>query len=283
MAHKTKTLLLTIVMGLFGIMPAEAQYVVHSLKGKVSLERNGQSHAVATGAELLRSDVFNISEGAQITLHNKITNKLHTAEGPATLSVVQIVSKSLERAKMHAENVIDMVDIAKAGGNGAVYEQNGMVRRSQAVLDPEAYVVSVEPESLAIAILQGRNGRHDDASPIEVSAVNGEGLSFKARSVDSSPLYFNIIKLRTDAESGEVKSADISELGQPVNAYVLQPGQELTREHPEATLPGDIHLLVATPFGYDVDALLDSLEELIEAGITLPEPDPELKVFIYTL
>lgn len=260
----------------------QAQFVVHSAKGKIAVVRNGAEQAVNTGADCERNDMFKLGEGASISLLNKITNKIYSADGPGEMTVSHIVAHAMNRSKSHASNVVGAMNFGRNGTKSTtVYEQNGMVRRSQAVLDPEAYSVNVEPEALAIAILNSIGNPAPTQAPLQVITGTDNGLSFKAKSTDESPVYFNIIKFRTS--DGKPVSADISELGQPVNAYILQPQQELMREQPEGSLPGELHLLVATPFGYDVDSLLDILEEQLESGIEIPAADPELLVYIFPL
>lgn len=271
------------IIGTFMPISASAQFVVHDAKGKIAVIRNGGEKAVSTGASCERNDLFRLGEGASISLLNKITNKIYSADGPGEMTISQIITRAMDRSKSHAANVVGAMNFAKGKDRPTtVYEQNGMVRRSQAVLDPEAYSVNVEPEALAIAIINSIGKEAPADAPLAVHTDDNEGLSFKAKSTDESPVYFNIIKFRI-AENGKPTSADISELGQPINAYVLQPQQELSREQPEGCLPGELHLLVATPFGYDVDNLLDILEELIETGAQIPEASPELLVYIFPL
>lgn len=261
---------------------AKAQFVVHSVKGKITILRNGTEQTAGNGTNCERNDIFRLGEGASISLLNKITNKVYSADGPGEMSISQIVTRAMDRSKSHASNVVSAMNISKPGKPTTVYEQNGMVRRSQAVLDPEAYSVNVEPEALAIAILNSPFASSTpENAPLEVCAATESGLSFKAKSTGESPIYFNIIKFRTS--EGKILSADISELGQPINAYVLQPQQELMREQPEESNPGEIHLLVATPFGYDIDSLLDIIEEMIENEVEIPAADPELIAYIFKL
>ncbi len=262
--------------------PAKAQFVVHEATGKVSVIRNGNTSSVKAGTECERNDKFKIEEGASLSLLNKITNKVYSVSGPGEMTISQIITQAMDRAKSHASNVLGAMNFGKSSQPATVYEQNGMVRRSQAVLDPEAYTVSIEPEALAVAILRSilSDSINTPNGSLEVTGQT-DLLGFKAKSTSDSPIYFNIIKLRLSDEG--IESADISELGQPINAYVLQPGQELSREQPTDGIPGERHFLVATHFGYDIDSLLDAMEELIDMGAVPEVSNPELTIYVYSL
>lgn len=282
-SHAPAPLLWTLLFVFFAsIQPVGAQFIVHEVSGKVSIIRNGASVTSKSGTECERNDKFKLEEGASISLLNKITNKIYSATGPGEMSISQIITRAMDRAKSHASNVVGAMSFGKAAKPTTVYEQNGMVRRSQAVLDPEAYSVTIEPASLANAILNAvkTDSTASSGDCLQVSHTENP-LSFKAKSTSDSPIYLNVIKLRTD--SGKILSADISELGQPVNAYVLQPQQELMREQPSEDNPGELHILVATHFGYDIDSLLDAMENIIDSGASTLNSDPELTLYVFPL
>lgn len=258
------------------------QFVVHNAKGKIAVIRNGNEQDINTNETYARNDRFRLGDGATISLLNKITKKIYSANGPGEMTVAEIMTQAQNRANSHAKNVVSAMNFAKSSnGSVTVYEQNGMVRRSQAVLDPKSFSVNIEPEALAIAIINSIGADGPDNAPLTIQTDDQDGLSFKAKSTDDAPLYFNVIKFRF--QDGKLCSADISELGQPINAYVLQPKQELAREQPEECLPGELHLLVATQYGYDVDSLLDVIEELIESDAEIPDSNPELIAYIFPL
>ncbi len=262
-------------------LSASAQFVVHETKGKIAVIRNGDEQSLNSDVTYGRNDRFRLEKDASISLLNKITNKIYTTTGPCEMSISEIVLQASKKAESHASNVVSAMNFAKSGGSTTVYEQNGMVRRSQAVLDPEYYDLNIEPEALAIAIINSIGMEGPENAPLTITTDDQEGLSFKAKSTDEAPLYFNVIKFRI--KDGKLISADISELGQPINAYVLQSQQELAREQPEGCQPGELHLLVATQYGYDVDSLLDVIEELIESNAEIPDSDPELITYIFPL
>ena len=274
-----------IIMVCITILPMSAyaqQFAVHDAKGKIIVISNGKEQNIDTSRTYERNDRFRLGEGASISLLNRITKKIYSADGPGEMTVAEIMTQAMNRAKSHAANVVSAMNFTKSqNGSVTVYEQNGMVRRSQAVLDPQSYDVIIEPEALAITIINSVGAESPVDAPLSIQTDDQYGLSFKAKSTDDSPVYFNVIKFRF--QDDKLSSADISELGQPINAYVLQPNQELTREQPEECLPGELHLLIATQYGYDVDSLLDALEELIESGIEIPDANPELKAYIFPL
>lgn len=260
-----------------------AQFVLHDFTGSAEIKRNGAEVTPKKGMDCERNDQITLADGATLTLLNKINNTIYNADGPLqSQTVTSIVALAMKRSKQHASNVIEGITISANSTSGPVFEQNGMVRRSQAVLDPEAYLVNIEPEALAIAIINAYKSASNPHILLEVESDVSNGLSFMARSIDESPVYFNVIKFRT-GNDGVLDSADISELGQPVNAYVLQPQQELTREQPTPTAAGEVHLLVATPFGFDVDELLDILDELISSNADIPASDPDIKLGLFQL
>lgn len=264
---------------------ASAQYVVREVSGKVTVQRNGASVSLNRDAECGRGDVFNLPEGSSVSLLHTVTNKVYKAQGPATLTISQIVAAASAKKDRHLGNVLAQVNIGRSSSGSQVYEQNGMVRRSQAVLDPDTYGLSVEPEALAIAILNNAGNELTDGNTLQVTALAADSLiGFSARSVASSPVYFNVIKLAFDSD-GKAVNADISELGQAVAPYMLQPQQELTREHPAAGASqcNVKHMIVATPCAFDIDELLDIMEELLESGTPIPSPDQTLELNVFVL
>lgn len=271
----------TVCIAMLPMSVSAQQFVVHDSKGKIAVIRNGDEQTFSPNETYERNDRFRLEKGASISLLNKITKKIYSADGPGEMTVAEIMTQAMKRAKSHAANVVSAINFTKSNTSATVYEQNGMVRRSQAVLDPESCSFNIEPEALAIAIINAIGAERPTDAPLSIETDDQEGLSFKAKSTDDSPIYFNVIKFRF--QDGKLSSADISELGQPINAYVLQPNQELAREQPEECLPGELHLLVATQYGYDVDSLLDVLEELIESGAEIPDSNPELIAYIFPL
>lgn len=271
----------TVCIAMLPMSVSAQQFVVHDSKGKIAVIRNGNEQTISPNETYERNDRFRLEKGASISLLNKITKKIYSADGPGEMTVAEIMTQAMKRAKSHAANVVSAMNFTKSNNSVTVYEQNGMVRRSQAVLDPESYSVNIEPEALAIAIINAIGAESPTDAPLTIQTDDQDGLSFKAKSTDDSPIYFNVIKFRF--QDGKLCSADISELGQPINAYVLQPKQELAREQPEECLPGELHLLVATQYGYDVDSLLDVLEEMIESGAEIPDANPELIAYIFPL
>lgn len=271
----------TVCIAMLPMSVSAQQFVVHDSKGKIAVIRNGNEQTISPNETYERNDRFRLEKGASISLLNKITKKIYSADGPGEMTVAEIMTQAMNKAKSHATNVVSAMNFTKSNNSVTVYEQNGMVRRSQAVLDPESYSVNIEPEALAIAIINAIGAESPTDAPLTIQTDDQDGLSFKAKSTDDSPIYFNVIKFRF--QDGKLCSADISELGQPINAYVLQPKQELAREQPEECLPGELHLLVATQYGYDVDSLLDVLEEMIESGAEIPDANPELIAYIFPL
>lgn len=278
---KALSAVFTVCIAMLPMSVSAQQFVVHDSKGKIAVIRNGNEQTISPNETYERNDRFRLEKGASISLLNKITKKIYSADGPGEMTVAEIMTQAMNKAKSHATNVVSAMNFTKSNNSVTVYEQNGMVRRSQAVLDPESYSVNIEPEALAIAIINAIGAESPTDAPLTIQTDDQDGLSFKAKSTDDSPIYFNVIKFRF--QDGKLCSADISELGQPINAYVLQPKQELAREQPEECLPGELHLLVATQYGYDVDSLLDVLEELIESGAEIPDSNPELIAYIFPL
>lgn len=100
---------------------------------------------------------------------------------------------------------------------------------------------------------------------------------FKLHNPLKTPIYFNVIQV-----SGlERRRADISPLGSPFGAYIILPGQTISRTLSYPVPSDERHYVVAANYGFEIDDLTRDLERILNDGSALKAtPDDELSIFV---
>ena len=277
-----KHLILLLFIISIATQAASAQYSVHSVSGTVTLKKGLQTTAVTQGMSLTAADMLDLAEGAQIEIFNASNSQTYKCSqaGMTSISAIMIRARSISDNK--GKSIRDNMNFSRpSSGAGHVYVESGMVKRSMATYDPEAKNIEVDPQQLSHFVI---NALRDPASlsPAECPASftharnDCGGLGFTVGNTLTTPIYFNIIKIC----AGNTSRISISELGQPSGSYVLLPDQTISRDHLSPLPPDERHIIVMTHFNFDIDKLIEQVEETMKSGLQHETPDSRLNVFI---
>lgn len=267
----TTTLLAVIVACMSHI--ATAQYSVYDLSGDVKVQRSGSTVAAEKNMSLKAPDYVIIPEGAWIQIHSKLGSKLYKSTESGTFKVTDIIFNSEHAAKDNERNI--RTGIALSGSrdkNNSVYVDRGVVTRSLAQFDPDADNRTVDTDIMARVLCSTIISGKGRALPVDFAGhANAEDFSLTLNNIMQSPVYFNVVKY-----DDKTRLASVSELGIPVGNYVLPAGNTLTRMAPAvAEHVEGVHLVILTYYTYDIDEVLNKVNELLatEGAPDLKYPD----------
>lgn len=278
-----KILLITLSM-ILSMLPAMAKYTIHSTKGDVKVERAGKLIPVTKGMEVSATDNIHIATGAKVEILNSVNSKIFTSTRSGEFNVTRIMIDAQIKAKDHGANVggnLQMTRFGKQKDSNPMWVQKGKVTRTMEKYDPTAEKTQTDPGHLARWILatMATPGNTTRNFPVKVShhASSDSSLNFTLENTLDFPVYFNILKTTGDS----IPTIDISELGQPMGSYVVLPGQSISREQFRGISPAEKHLLILTPYYFDIDELLPRIRATeADPAITF---DDETPAFMLTL
>lgn len=260
--------LLILAMWMAGVCAAVAQYTVEDVTGNVTVRKGATDVTVTKGLALSPMDELTLGKDASVTIFNKSESKSYVWNREGRKSVQSIRIDAGTAAKSVLDRVGNSLQFtrSKDKGPGYVYLESGMVKRSMAEYDPAAHNIEVDARHMAAIIAKSISANMTSPGNLPAQVTNGRntdgGLFFSVENTQKDPIYFNVIKV------GEGNKIEISELGQPSGSYVLRPAQSLAREQFSAL--GDRHLLVMTHFNFDIDKLIESMDEFLKEE-TIPE------------
>lgn len=269
---------------ILGVASAAGQYTVEDVSGGVTVRKGGKDVAVTKGMALTPMDDLTLGKGASVKIFSNAESRSYSwsKEGKHSVQSIKI------GAGKAAESVIGRVGGSlsftrrQSAGEGYVYVESGMVKRSMATYDPAAKNVEMDPRQMSAFIVSALRRGIPDSDSIPAMVTHGRnasgGLAFSVANRLKDPVYFNVLKIRKDS-AGRV---EISELGQPSGSYVLLPSQSISREQLSAIGEGERHLLVMTHFNFDVDQLIENMEEAMKAGAE-SDGNGEINVYLKTL
>lgn len=265
-------LLLTLCLA---AVAAQAAYTVHNVTGNVTVAKKTGSVAVTKGMELTANETLVLEKNASVEIYNSATKDIYKAEGPARLSVMDVMMNARRSASSELSTMTKYIRFGPQERSNTRKYTEGSVKRSMQVYDPEGGNMTVDPHQLAVNIISGLNSKtaaHE--IPVETNhAPMGEtGLEFRVHNTLDFPVYLNVIKIDNK------NNVELSELGQPTGCYVLLPGQAISREHADGLDSSQRHVLVMTHCQFDIDDLLNSINELNASGEKLT-PDESLSVY----
>lgn len=280
-----KEILAVIVAFVIGVVSASGQYTVDEVAGSVTVSNGGRDVAVTKGMALTPMDDLTLGKGASVKIFSKAESRSYSwsKEGRHSVQSIKI------GAGKAAESVIGRVGgslsftRSQGAGEGYVYVESGMVKRSMATYDPAAQNVEVDAKLMSAFVVDAlRCGKcGNEAMPAEVTHGRNAsgGLAFSVVNTLENPIYFNVLKIK----GGAVERVEISELGQPSGSYVLLPSQSIAREQLAALGEGDRHVLVMAHFNFDVDKLIEHMEEAMRGDGAGGTKAGELNVYVRTL
>lgn len=262
----------------------QANYTLYSFSGNITISQSGKQVTPEKGMQVYASDQIDIAQGAKVEIYNSATKEIFTSATPGKNSVMGIMLDARKQASKTTGAINDRMRFSAAGGNPdtRLYTE-GLVKRSMQVYDPEAESLVVEPLALALHIANALRSPETLASasfptPLANSHNENGGMQFRIENTFDFPIYLNILKI-CETSLGNV---EISELGQPMGAYVVLPGQALAREHFSGLNPTESHILVMTHCRFDIDELIEQINRIITES-SANQPDPNLPVYLRRL
>lgn len=286
--HHTRFLLLIALTGV--IISASAELVVHSIKGNVKISSGGKIAVLTQGRTVAKSDLLSIPEGGSVEILDKDSRSIYSSLKPGNISVDILIRQSGNKAADNSANINSRLKFTERGKKvegSRIYREKGMISRSLNVFDSVASDIEILPDALAQLI----------ANTVYFGNVNGDStlnlaplcieanppapekneIGFRLHNPLTTPVYFNVLRF-----SGvKNRKAEISPLGQPAGTYVLPAGQTIWRSQTGSFPYGERHLIVGCHYSFDIDALVESLNKIINDDMLIIEdPDPTLPVFI---
>ena len=264
-----------------------AAFVVHSITGNVTVIKGGTSRPLKKGEKVAPGDNVNIPADGTLEIINDVNNTIYTSTSSGTYSVSRMLLDAKSKAADNSTALKDRLRFGSKSDSGSsdkskVYVETGMVKRSMATFDPSASGLTIDPKSLAHHITDIVKGGNRLTSKIPVSLKHNNdttGMAFTLSNTFDFPIYFNVIKISgTDMD----KKADISNIGQPIGTYVLQPEQSITRTSPQIINNDERHIIVITHCQYDIDMLLEQVNLQLSSHST-DEPEIDIPVYVTEL
>ncbi len=263
-------------------MAAQAQYTLYNSVGKVSIERRGKPLEVSKGMKLSSQDVINIGNDGEVEILNSIDSRIYTSVKPGSYTVLRITIDAEAHAKDNSL-AFQGLGVKRENKKTEVFEDEGVVSRALVVYDPDNQNMEVDCRKMGVSLLRRLDSHSSAVADSTLLDLNvdalGDGLSFEFYNKFDFPVYFNVLKIK-DAEAGAI---DISELGQPIGSYVVQPKQSLMRAQSTALPAGERHILVMTHHYFDIDKLLLNIEELKSSPVGLPDAPTEQELPVYVV
>ena len=258
-----KRLILVFAIIILCVAGISAQtYTVYSTTKGVKVESTGSSQQAVNGMSLKAGDILVIPEGGSISILDKKTNDIYTSVSTGRYSVTKL---KIEASRSAASKVGTLVNgsvgrFPHSGTSGArVYHEKGLINRALATYDPDGNMVEMDTTALAHYIVSRILQMQSDSIPVELTyGPKGEkGRFFRIENNMSHPIYFNVLNFK----DGKV---DIASLGQPNGSYVVLSGHALQREQSVPVDDNDVLLLVMTPCQYDLDAVIQNVNDCIQ-------------------
>ncbi len=265
MMIRLQTIILTLILG---VMPAMAHYTVKGISGQVQIKQGTRVLTAISGMQIKAADLIIIGNDSSIDILDSIDSQIYTSSTPGQVTVTRIMFEAKKKARSNSDTVHDKIRMGKSTkqGDGVVYVDKGKVTRALSTYDPEADRVQVDVDQLSKRLYAMLADSLRAAASLETSVIirnartESNGLRFMVENTLTFPIYFNLFKVNAGHPDSGIA---ISELGQPVGSYALQPAQTIAREQTVGLNPEETHLLIMTNYYFEIDELLTKLNKLI--------------------
>lgn len=289
MLQKYHSFILLIAASLLSF--AANAYIVNSVTGNVKISSPGKIYKAVKGDTISQQDRLMIPAGGLIKILDEKSGIEYTSVSTGTMTVEKLIKESAQNAQDNAAQINSIVNFPayreKAVAGSRVHREKGVVTRSLNLFDEDGAAIEISPEALAQLIAYTVYfGKETCDSTLLFSAIQNDyarnknqtdEFGFKLGNPQKTPIYFNVLQF-----SGIIdRKAEISSLGQPGGFYILPSGHTMWRTH-NAKIPfGQKHVVVACHYSFDIDALIDALNTIINDDSLITNfPDTTLPVFI---
>lgn len=220
---------------------------------------NGISTRATVGMKLNLNDIMVIPKGGSISIADSFNNCTYKCDKAGRILVEKVISDAI-----HGQN-----DFPKSTTQtvGEIKYEKGAVTRDLDVYDLDSVALYV-----AARILQSKS----DGMPVVLRYGPTErgGYSFRLENDMKSSVYFNVLKYK-DGVVG------VSPLGQPYGSYVLLPDNVLQREQLTPLQSDEVHVIVVTPFPFDIDSMIEKVNNYFPTGAQGARDDTAVCVLIF--
>lgn len=270
---------------ILGLAQASAHYSVKSVSGNVKLRQGSKTVTATAGMEIKPADLIIIGDDSSIDVLDSIDSQIYSARTPGQMTVTRIMFDAKKKARSNSGTVHDKIRMGKTAdsGSGVIFIEKGKVTRALSTYDPDAERVQVDVDLLSQRLYAMLSNSLQDLdamkSPVTIrnSRNDGNGILFSVENTLAFPIYFNVIKFGDDGV------ICISELGQPVGSYALQPDQSIARSQNSGLTRAENHILVMTNYYFEVDELLTKLNSLIDGNAVPGDPGGDFPLYLRIL
>lgn len=266
--------------------PAFADFTVREVTGNVQIKQGGGTKDATVGMVIKPVDLIIIPENGSIKILDSRTSQIYESTTSGQVTATRIVFDASKKAASNSASINDKLRMGSDGRTGGVvYVEKGKVTRALRAYDPTAEQVQLDVDQLSrrlYAMLSDSTAmaNDNDEPGVVVRHRRNErnGLSFMVENAMPFPIYFNVVK----KEPG-CKEIEISEIGQPVGSYALQPDQSMARDQKSGLDPECGHMLIVTNYYFDVDELLNKLNTLITSNTPVENDSAQFPLLIRQL
>lgn len=253
-----------IILAATAMLAAHAQYAVYEVKGKATVDRQGQKKAVTKGMELRPSDVLDLGRGAEVIVTSKLRKKNLTVKGEGRATVLNRMVDANRKAKDNATVVGGFGSKGnkfpkKPQPGNMIYTHDGAANRGGLeICDSDtSYVSDIQ---LLAAILRNWEcyTRQNSIFPAEFRYVTEDGAdNLVIENQGDNTIYFNIFRV-TDGKgiSAETYSSTSPELNNSVG-----PRAEWTMVWRPQLGDGSRRVVLMSDVPFDLEELLLELQE----------------------
>lgn len=287
--RKKKSIIFSMLLLLISLQ-AHPYYVVSSVIGMVKISSGNQISTATKGTKVSETDIVSIPEGGMIKIIDEETSKEYQSISTGNMTVEHLISASSKKASDNSSqlhSIMNFPSSRKKVTASYVHRDRGMITRSLYLFDEEGASIEITPRDLARLVSYAAYfGKETSDTTLTYASFVDKPIpyddsiresGFRLHNPMETPVYFNVLKL-----SGIVdRQVEISPLGQPGGSYILPPGHTMWRTM-DGNLPyGEKHVVVACHYSFDIDALIEALETIInDTNLITDFPDTSLPVFI---
>lgn len=274
-----RRIILTLLAAAMAAGAVADTYTVYSASRFVNLLRKGaKALEVKRGMTVHDHDIVEVPSGGILKIEHTGNHEIYSSTCSGRMRVSDLARNARELAADNRRNVgrkFNGQNFQAKAKSMTVFVKKGVVRRDSDSLEEAAErTSSVEMDTtvndiwtdsallghiIASKIIRG-DSLLTSSTPIEVKGgrdTEGAGLYMEVTNPLECPIYVNVVKV-AKCDDG-LNFARISRIGQPVCCYVMLPGQVLMRKNLAPVDSGERHIVVISPYLYDIDTLVEQM------------------------